>query len=399
MNVVKVLAWAVAIAAAPAFAVTIDYATVGNPGNPANPVTGWGAVTSSFRIASIETTNRQYVEFLNAVDRAGTNPNGVYSSQMGADANGGITFNAAAGAGGKYAVKGGVNPNGFGYATTPVLFTTWFSAARFANWLGNGQQADAASMEDGTYTLANQTSGGIRPRNPGTGLQVALPSRDEWYKAAYYDGGGYVILRGTNTINNLTALFAANYGGDDTPTFGPIAAGAYVNSTTPYGLYDMLGSVTEYTDTAGTIDFDAGRPQVFSGSWASPLADMGRWNVSSPAIFRSATTATGQVGFRVAVVEAVPEPATSGLLIAAAACAAYRRLCSQARRSRSSRRLSLPARSAGIALGPLARSSIESVGIVRSFPSASRSVIAASSSAITIPDRVSPSSVTITVVA
>lgn len=55
-------------------------------------------------------------------------------------------------------------------------------------------------------------------------------------------------------------LDAANYGGDATPTLGPIAVGSYINSTTPYGLRDMLGNVIEYTDTAGAIDFDVGRP-------------------------------------------------------------------------------------------------------------------------------------------
>jgi hypothetical protein len=43
----------------------------------------------------------------------------------------------------------------------PVVFATWFSAARFVNWLSNGQSASAASMENGTYTLNNQTSGAI----------------------------------------------------------------------------------------------------------------------------------------------------------------------------------------------------------------------------------------------
>ena len=43
----------------------------------------------------------------------------------------------------------------------PVVFATWFSAPRFVNWLSNGQSASAASMENGTYTLNNQTSGAI----------------------------------------------------------------------------------------------------------------------------------------------------------------------------------------------------------------------------------------------
>jgi hypothetical protein len=71
----------------------------------------------------------------------------------------------------------------------------------------------------------------------------------------------------------------------------------------------MYGNATEYTDTAGT-GADAGRPQLFSGSWATTLAQTTLWNSTAAGIFRSSTTATAQVGFRVA---AVPEPATIAL--------------------------------------------------------------------------------------
>jgi hypothetical protein len=217
-----------------------------------------------------------------------------------------------------------------------VVFATWFSAARFVNWLSNGQSASAASMENGTYTLNNQTSGAIPPRNQGSGVQIALPSRDEWYKAAYYEPGSahYLTLRGTNTITQTTLMYAANYGGTATPTFGPIAVGSYAFSTTPYGLHDMLGNVIEFTETAGTIDFDTGRPQVFSGSWATPVAEIGLWNVNSPPIFRGATTATGEIGFRVAEVQAVPEPAGLPLVGGWGLMAAV--VARRARRSRTS---------------------------------------------------------------
>jgi len=203
------------------------------------------------------------------------------------------------------------------YTNMPVLFTSWFSAARFTNWLQNGQQTNSSSMETGAYTLNNQTSGNIPSRN--SGATNFLPSRDEWYKAGFYDGNTVAYKAwptnsnaqptNTVTVSNLSLANVANYGSTATPTLSPIAVGSYINTTSPYGAYDMFGNATEYTDTAGT-GADGGRPQVFSGSWATTVASAGSWNSTAAGIFRSSTTVTGQIGFRVA---AVPEPATIAL--------------------------------------------------------------------------------------
>ena len=99
---------AVLIQIAPAHAVTIDWVTVGDPGNTGqtnNYINGgtltFGAVNDTFQIMKFEWTNSQYVDFLNAVDPNGTNPNAIYNTSMGSDARGGISFDANASAGGK----------------------------------------------------------------------------------------------------------------------------------------------------------------------------------------------------------------------------------------------------------------------------------------------------------
>jgi hypothetical protein len=93
---------------ASARAVTIDWVTVGDPGNTAdtsgnpNPA---GAVADAFRIMEYEWTNSQYTEFLNSVDPNGTNPNSVYNALMGSNARGGISFTSGNASGSKYAIR------------------------------------------------------------------------------------------------------------------------------------------------------------------------------------------------------------------------------------------------------------------------------------------------------
>ena len=117
--------------ALPAHAVTIDWVPVGDPGNTAdttgqpNPA---GAVVDAFRIMKFEFTNQQYTDFLNSL--AATDTYSLYNASMGSNARGGITRSGASGSY-TYAAK----PN---MGDKPVLFVSWFDAARVSNWLMNG---------------------------------------------------------------------------------------------------------------------------------------------------------------------------------------------------------------------------------------------------------------------
>ena len=298
------LAFAVASMAANAFGVSFDLKTIGNPGNNGNVIGSgtYGAVSQVFKMASKETTNAQYAEFLNKVDASGTNPNSVYNASMGSAANGGIQFVSGNASGSKYVVKSGAGDKA-------VNYVTWFSAARFINWLQNGEQTNSSSMETGAYTLNNATSGAIVARNAGA--QYFLPSANEWYKAAFYNNAGpsYYLwgtssnTQPTNTITNVSLANAANFGGSATPTTGPIAVGSYVNTTSPYQLYDMIGNVTEFTDTSAGGDLFNG----MGGNWNISLARIGDWNSNAALRTLSSTLVSQGNGFRVA---AVPEPGT-----------------------------------------------------------------------------------------
>ena len=169
-------------------AVTIDWLTVGDPGNAADTApAGYGAVADAFQIMKYEFTNQQYTEFLNSVDPNGTNPNSVYNSNMGSGARGGISFTSGAASGSKYAARSNMGGK-------PVNFVSWFDAARVSNWLMNGATG-TSSTETGAYTLNDATSGNAPAVNPGATFYV--PMEDQWYKAAFYQGGARTRATGT----------------------------------------------------------------------------------------------------------------------------------------------------------------------------------------------------------
>lgn len=300
------LALALASVVSSASAVTINMNVIGNPGNlgnaGSNPA-GLGAVSSSFQMATTETSNTDYVSFLNIADPTGISPGGIYNTNMTLNTLGGIDYNMANPNGSKYSVKAGAAPNGATYANMPVNFVSWFSAARFVNWLENGQTSNPADLEIGTYTLAGVQNGPIVARNSGT--TYVLPSIDEWYKAAFFNGSTYTTYQtNSNVVPTATVVTAtanaANFGGVGD---GPLAVGSYVNSSTSsYGLFDMLGNVTELTDSS-----TAGQYRAVGGGFAGILAS---WDANAAGIFKNGNFTKVHYGFRVA---AVPEPGTIAL--------------------------------------------------------------------------------------
>ncbi|MFM9023828.1 MAG: SUMF1/EgtB/PvdO family nonheme iron enzyme, partial [Planctomycetaceae bacterium] len=128
-----------------------------------------------YRIGTYDVTIQQYTDFLNAVDPNGTNPYGIYVDSMATNNTmKGILFSAGSASSQKYSP--------IGSAARPITLVSWFSAARFANWMHNGQ--GSGSTETGAYTLDGATSGDAVARNPGA--TFSIPTENEWYKAAYY---------------------------------------------------------------------------------------------------------------------------------------------------------------------------------------------------------------------
>ena len=184
--------------------VSFQWATVGNPGNAADPlnegtVPGIGSVDHVYRIAKHEVTNDQYAEFLNAV--AATDTNALYSGGMTLVVQGGIT---RSGSSGSYSYT--VKPN---MGNKPVNYVSFFDAMRFVNWLHNGQPTgaqDASTTEAGVYTISDGIS-----ETRAADAQYFITSENEWYKAAYHqpaaDGGDvdHYWLYPTASNSNPTA--------------------------------------------------------------------------------------------------------------------------------------------------------------------------------------------------
>ena len=276
--------------------VNIETVMVGDPGNAAD-TTGYGAVADVFAMGKYEVTIEQYTAFLNAV--AATDPYSLYNPRMATDLNiAGITQNGSSG-GFSYSVIGSGN--------RPITYVSWFDAARFANWMHNGATS-GASTETGAYTLDGAMSG-IITVNPGA--KWRLPSEDQWYKAAYYKGGGTnagywlyptesntapgnMIGGATNQLNYLdnsargqmfivpdlrfiglplptAGIFSVTQSGSYSATQNYLTdAGVFSNSGSAYDTFDQGGNVFEWNDAvinARSLLFpDAGFHRGFRGS-------------------------------------------------------------------------------------------------------------------------------------
>jgi formylglycine-generating enzyme required for sulfatase activity len=149
-----------------------------------------GAVDYTYYIGTYEITNNEYGVFLNSV--AQSDPNGLYVMDSGYDNDDNYYENypmsfvrsgiIRSGTSGSYIYSVKTN-----YGNKPVNNITWLSAARYCNWLHNNKPTGAqnpSTTEDGAYTMSAATI------TKNSGAKYALPTVNEWWKAAYYKGGG-----------------------------------------------------------------------------------------------------------------------------------------------------------------------------------------------------------------
>lgn len=260
-----------ALSAAPAQAtVVIDTVPVGNPGNTGElsgsgaggfgPDRTCGAVDYAYNIGKYEVTTGQYTEFLNAV--AATDTYGLYNPAMWIDLFGFACRIERSGSAGSYTYR--VAPDA---ANRPVNFVGWDDAARFANWLHNGQPTGPQGLnttEDGSYFLNGAiTREALLAVSREPDATWVIPTEDEWYKAAYHKNDGvtdhyFDYPTGSNTrpgrdLNDLSGNNANFHDGSTIPIDPPYyttIAGEFQNSDSPYGTFDQGGNLWEWNETA-----------------------------------------------------------------------------------------------------------------------------------------------------
>jgi hypothetical protein len=305
-------------------AVVIDTVPVGNPGNAADPETGYGAVAYEYNTGKYEVTAGQYTAFLNAV--AKTDTYGLYSTLMTdtSDSNKGCNIQRS-GTSGSYTYSVASD-----WANRPVNYVSWGDAARFANWLTNGQPTDGQDLtttENGSYYLngarTKEELGAVAriadgARTPGKKYYF-IPTEDEWYKAAYHDkssglAGHYfdyptgsdsvpsnLLVNPTDPGNNAT--FRSNGYTIGSP-YWRTEVGDHENSDSPYGTFDQGGNVLECNEAVtASLRGMRGGSFYFDGTWLA--TDRYYDGYYSPA------AGDKLIGFRVSE---IPEPGTMALL-------------------------------------------------------------------------------------
>lgn len=279
-------------------AFSIEFVTIGNPGNPADTSVAIpgpaGSVATVYRIGKYE-TSEQMIDTANTLGGLG-----ITKDTRGVD--------------------------------KPATSISWNEAARFVNWLNTSSGSTPAYKFDfqpgqGGYNsnaniqLWTPSDPGYNPNNlyRNSLARYFLPSVDEWHKAAYYNpnGGGvyFDYPTGSDSVPDGIdvpgdPIFDAVFN-DNNPNLLPNDI-TNVGVLSPYGTAGQGGNVYEWNET----DADAG--PVVNGPSSDPrILRGGYWQGGFGNLH--ATVASGvtpalesnQFGFRVAS-GTVPELPNAG---------------------------------------------------------------------------------------
>lgn len=245
-----------------------DFATIGAIGNPAwvgpDPfglVHGRGRVDYEYRIARMEVTTSQWMEFLNTFssDPGLIAPGGPRLLRGPGVWWGGVRDPSYGGPGIRWMLNPGIPQAGL----VPVNGISWRDAALYCNWLNNGEPTQWSAIQKGAYDTSTFT---LNPdgtfndqltRSPGA--RFWIPSLDEWLKAAHYDPdrngpgqGGWWQYSHSSDTPPLSGVPGVGQTSANVllPNFGElnIPLGAYPDVRSPWGLLDTSGGMNEWLE-------------------------------------------------------------------------------------------------------------------------------------------------------
>jgi len=270
-----------------------NFVLVGDSGNARDTVRNqwnsmlFGDVSYNYYINKYQLTVSEYVEFLNSV--AATDTYNLYKCPLIDGSLNPETSILRTGASGSYSYSVKTN-----YSNKPVGNLSWFMAARYCNWLHNGKPSgsqNSGTTETGAYTLNGAFSGNAPIKN--SEAKYSMPSMNEWYKAAYYKGGGtnagYWLYPTQSNIRPALVLADQNGNGTTRPTTLSPSVSTGTNVTTSQvqdNIFNMGLSLT-YANISSTgvtkitpiTQNDPKLPINFSLS-----NNLGKYNISTTSI-------------------------------------------------------------------------------------------------------------------
>lgn len=231
----------------------LDFVSIGSPGNAAD-TNGIGSVSYAYAISTYEVKGSKMFTAITDDPRIG---------------------------------------NYTGTANVPATGVSWYEAAKFCNWMTSGDAYDGAYKFDvnGVFQGVDRTAA-IATH----GTIYALPTQDEWYKAAYYTGSGFSLFANGSDIAPLPGI-DARY---STNSFWLVGSGSVEQN----GTYDMAGNAWEWMETwSGDLAIRRG------GAYNSGDGHLKSIN----SFMNDPTTENNTYGFR--VVQVIPEPGVLSLVI------------------------------------------------------------------------------------
>lgn len=263
-----------------------DFVTIGAVNNRAYEgggqfgamaLAGRGSVSYEYRMARLEVSTGQWLEFLNTMAPLTKDPDFFLTP---------TTWGGRS--------VGGTPPGDFelrpvaNAAMIPVIGISWRSAAMYCNWLHNNKEVSLAAISNGAY---DTSTFGVDENNHFTdqitrspGAKYWIPSLDEWIKAVHFDpsaedpdhpgtgrwweqpnGSDDPLIGGApgegQTSANVTTLAPEGF-----RRWTDVPLGSYPDEETPWGLLDASGGAWEWTEE---IFFaDAPRNRGLEGSKA-----------------------------------------------------------------------------------------------------------------------------------